>query len=113
MRYLATPVIASAGPPASVLLAEAEFASNPVEILVTGSKGDKTAQLLFRAAVAASPIYKRVEWWDPAEGNLPRDGLTYPASPRVGAILCGNSGCSQPISDPKVFAARVADAVDW
>lgn len=113
MQYLATPDVAAAGPPASVLMAEREFRTDPLDVLVMGSKRDKTAQSLFQSAIGAAPTYKRVEWWDPAEGPLPREGLNYPAIPAVAAILCRSPPCSAPISDPQVFEARITAAAEW
>ena len=113
MQYLATPDVAAAGPPASVLMAEREFRTDPLDVLVMGSKRDKTAQALFQSAIGAAPTYKRVEWWDPAEGPLPREGLNYPAIPSVAAILCRYPPCSAPISDPQVFEARITAAAEW
>jgi uncharacterized protein len=112
MRYLGTPDIASAGPPAPILLAERQFTTDPVDLLVTGSKRDETAQALFRKAAGAPDYYKRVEWWDPAEGQLPRDGLKYPAIPHVAAIICRTSLCSQPTTDLRTFDANIGESSD-
>jgi uncharacterized protein len=106
MRYLATREVAIAWLSAPVLLAEMQFTHSPVHITVVGGKKDAAAQALFRTALSAGPFYKRVEWWDPAEGPLSRSDVQYPSLPNAAAFLCTASACSSPIFDPHILESR-------
>ena len=108
MRYLATPEIATAELSAPVLLAETQFTRPPEYITVVGGKKDAAAQALFRAALSAGPAYRRVEWWDPAEGPPLRADVKYPSQTHAAAFLSTASTCSSPISDPHVLEACCA-----
>jgi uncharacterized protein YyaL (SSP411 family) len=111
MRYLATPEVAIAWLSAPLLLAEAQFTHPPTHITVVGSKQDPAATTLYRTALLASPIYKRVEWWDTREGPLPHNDVQYPSSlPRAAAFLCTATTCSSPIFDPQVLEVRAGKA---
>ena len=106
MRYLATPEVAKAWLSAPILLAETEFTRPPIHITIVGAKKDPTAKALFQTALSAGQVYKRVEWWDPAEGPLPRADVQYPTLPHAAAFLCTASTCSAPISDPRILESR-------
>jgi len=106
MRYLATREVAIAWLSAPVLLAEMQFTRDPVHITVVGSKKDAAARGLFQTALSAGPLYKRVEWWDPAEGPLPRSDVQYPSLNRPAAFLCTSSACSSPIFDQHILELR-------
>jgi uncharacterized protein len=110
MRYLATREIAMAWLSAPVLLAEAQFTRPPTHITIVGSKKDPSAKALFQTALSKGPIYKRVEWWDPIEGPLPRADVQYPSLPYSEAFLCTATACSSPISSPQVLDARLHKA---
>jgi len=103
MRYLATPEIANKRRylVAGVLLADKELASDPVHITVVGAKADPQAQLLFAEALRYPVSYKRVEWWDPAEGPMPNPEVEYPQLPKAAAFGCAGSRCSLPIYKPE------------
>jgi hypothetical protein len=106
MRYLATREVATAWLSAPVLLAEMQFTRPPIHITIVGGKKDAAAQALFRAGLNAGLVYKRIEWWDRAEGPLPRNDVQYPAPAHAAAYLCTASTCSSPIVDPQVLEAR-------
>lgn len=110
MRYLATREVAIAWLSAPVLLAEAEFTRPPLHITIVGAKKDVGAKALFQTALSAAPAYRRLEWWDPAEGPLPLADVQYPTLPHAAAFLCTATTCSSPISDPHVLETRVRKA---
>ena len=112
MRYLATREIATAELSAPVLLAEFQFTHPPVHITVVGGKKDKAAQALFRSASGVGLAYQRFEWWDPAEGPLPRNDVQYPSFSRAVAFLCTASTCSSPITDPHILQLLSAKSVE-
>jgi uncharacterized protein YyaL (SSP411 family) len=106
MRFLATPEVAKAWLSAPILLAEAQFTQSPVHITVVGGKHDPAAKALFQTALSTGPVYKRIEWWDRAEGPLPQADVQYPTLPHAAAFLCTASTCSSPISDPRILESR-------
>jgi len=110
MRYLATPEIATAWLSAPILLSEAQFTRPPIHITIVGAKKDLAARGLFQTALGAGPVYKRVEWWDPAEGPLPFADVQYPSLPHAAAFLCTASTCSSPILDPRTLESRTRKA---
>ncbi len=109
MRYLATSEVATAGFSAPLLLAATQFATPPLHITIVGGKKDAAAQALFQAALSVGPAYKRVEWWDRAEGPLPRDDVSYPSLTHAAAFVCIVSDCSSPIFDPGVLESQFAE----
>ena len=110
MRYLATPEVAIAWLSAPILLAETQFTRPPLHITVVGAKKDPAAKGLFDSALRAGPVYMRLEWWGPAEGRLPYADVEYPTLSHAAAFLCTATTCSSPISDPKIFEARIRKA---
>ena len=110
MRYLATPEVALAWLSAPVLLAEAQFTQPPLHITIVGAKKDAVARTLFQTALSAGPVYERLEWWDRAEGPLPRADVQYPSLPHAVAFLCTATACSSPIVDPQVLRSRMRKA---
>jgi uncharacterized protein YyaL (SSP411 family) len=112
MRYLATREIATDDLSAPVLLAEMQFTHFPEHITVVGGKNDAAAQALFRAALRTGISYKRVEWWDPADGPLPRADVQYPSLTYAAAFLSTSSTLSPPISDPQILATLSAKATE-
>jgi uncharacterized protein len=103
MRYLATPEIANKRRylVAGILLADKELAAEPIHITVIGGKADLQAQLLFAEALKYPVTYKRVEWWDPAEGPMPNAEVEYPKLPKAAAFGCAGGRCSLPIYRPE------------
>jgi hypothetical protein len=81
-----------------------QFTHTPLHVTVVGGKRDDAARSLFRAALSAGLAYKRFEWWDPAEGPLPRADIQYPSLAHAAAFLCTASTCSAPITDSRVLA---------
>lgn len=79
-----------------VLLAEQEFAEEPVHITIVGKKDDRLAQDLHRAARAYPALYKRLDWWDKREGDLPNPDVQYPELEQAAAFACTNKICSLP-----------------
>lgn len=102
MRYLATPQIAKrrkilvAGP----LLADRELSRDPVHVTIVGSKKDPKAKLLFKAALKAPCVYRRIEWYDRTEGKLPNMQVDYPELKKAAAFSCGDGICSSPKYEP-------------
>jgi uncharacterized protein YyaL (SSP411 family) len=78
MRYLVAPQIAKFMPTGGTLLANLEFASEPIHITIVGGKNDPAAQALFHAGASYPSGYLRVEWWDANEGHLPNPDVQYP-----------------------------------
>lgn len=100
MRYIATPAVALArNTEPGVLQAALELANDPTHITIVGAKSDVTAARLYSAALSRPTVYRRIEWWDRAEGNMPNPDVKYPELPRAAAFLCTNGACSAPIHD--------------
>lgn len=118
MRYIATPAVAQArNTEPGVLQAALELANDPTHITIVGTKGDATAARLYAAALSRPAVYRRIEWWDRAEGNMPNPDVKYPELPRPAAFLCTNGACSAPIHDTaeldrvaKVLEGMAADS---
>ena len=101
MRYLAVPVVAERRGflVGGILLADRELRAPPFHLTVVGSKHDPKARDLFATAVRQPIPYKRVEWWDPAEGPLPNSDVEYPTFEQAAAFICTDRRCSAPIFD--------------
>jgi uncharacterized protein len=91
---------------AGLLLADHELSVAPLHITVVGSKADPAARALFLAALKQPTTYKRVEWFDEAEGPLPHADVEYPQIGRAAAFLCTENSCSAPIFTPEKFRVR-------
>lgn len=110
LGFLARPDVAlSRLTEAGILLADAEFGRDPLHLTVLGAKQDTAALALFEAALRIPAAYKRLEWWDAAEGPLPNPDVTYPPQKRAAAFVCTDRRCSLPIRNPEDLAAFVAD----
>ncbi len=98
MRYLATPAVALQQRVAvgGILLANDELGRPALHITVVGPKLDVGAITLFRAALAYPSLYKRTEWYDPAEGSLPNSDVIYPHFPSAAGFVCTGTTCSRP-----------------
>jgi uncharacterized protein YyaL (SSP411 family) len=107
MRFLATPEIARKPFASAVLLADRELSTEPLHVVVVGKKGDVGARALFRAALALPSSYRRIEWWDPAEGALPNADVEYPVLEKPAAFACAGQRCSRPAFEPAEIAKRV------
>ncbi len=92
------------------LIAANELAEEPAHVTVVGAKSDKVAQALYEKAVRYPVIYRRIEWWDKAEGPMPNSDVQYPQLTRAAAFICANHACSTPIFDPEKVSTK-ADAL--
>ena len=109
MRYIATEQIAlRRRTEAGILLAALELGSDPTHITIVGAKSDATARTLYRAALAYPAVYRRIEWWDRAEGAMRNPDVRYPQLAQPAAFVCTNGACSAPIFE----AAEVAEVAD-
>ena len=108
LRYLADPRVALAEiTEPGILLADDEFHADPLHLTVMGAKADPAAKVLFSTLQHLPPWYKRVEWWDRAEGGLPNPDVSYPSPTRAAAFVCTESRCSLPIFDAGEIAQFV------
>jgi uncharacterized protein YyaL (SSP411 family) len=115
LRYIATDAVHGAEAEiAGVLLADRELASDPIHLCVVGAKNDPQAAKLFAAAQRETSSYKRLEWWDRAEGALPNPDVQYPARKAAAAYVCSDNSCSVPLQEPadlqRYLAKRRASA---
>ncbi len=94
-----------------ILLAAFESANDPLHITVVGGKDDAAARALFDAATRYAAVYRRIEWWDRREGNMPNPDVRYPQLARAAAFICTDSTCSLPIFDAAKVATEVARSV--
>ena len=69
------------------MIAERECASEPLHITIVGAKDDPAARALFAAVRRSPAAYKRVEWFDAREGELPRGDVEYPVWGQAAAFL--------------------------
>jgi uncharacterized protein YyaL (SSP411 family) len=108
VRYLADPKIAlDEITEPGVLLADDELHADPLHLTVMGAKSDAAAAQLFATVHHLPPWYKRVEWWDKAEGDLPNADVSYPSPKRAAAFVCTETRCSLPIYDADKIAEFV------
>ena len=106
MRYLADPHVAFAEiTEPGILLADDELHSDPLHLTVMGAKSDPAAAPLFATVQHLPQWYKRVEWWDKAEGDLPNPDVSYPSPKRAAAFVCTENRCSLPIYE----SAKIAE----
>ena len=112
MRLLATSAIAlQRRTEPGILLTARELAEDPAHLTVVGAKSDPAAQALYRAALARPGVYRRVEWWDAAEGPLPNPDVRYPQLERAAVFVCADRTCSLPLftaADLARFPGRLA-----
>jgi uncharacterized protein YyaL (SSP411 family) len=94
-----------------ILLAAFESVNDPLHITIVGGKGDAAAVALFDAAIRYAAVYRRVEWWDKREGNMPNPDVRYPQLSRAAAFICTDSTCSLPIFDASKIRTEVARSV--
>lgn len=90
-----------------VVLADEELSREPVHITVVGSKNDPSATALYEEARRYPAIYKRVDWYDPAEGPMLNADIAYPELEQAAAFACGNRICSLPVFEPSGIGEAV------
>jgi uncharacterized protein YyaL (SSP411 family) len=96
MQYLASASAEMPRPLPGVLLADEELAVEPTHMTIVGHKDDPRAQALHAFARALPARYKRLEWLDLREGNLPNPDVEYPDLGEPAAFACSNRICSYP-----------------
>jgi len=112
LRMLVTEQVADSQLTApGILLAAFESANDPLHITIVGGKDDAAAIALFESAIRYAAVYRRVEWWDRREGNMPNPDVRYPQLPRAAAFICTDSTCSLPIFDATKIAKEVQRSV--
>jgi hypothetical protein len=113
MKFLATPRIAlhHGIQVAGLLLADAENSSPALHIVIVGKKSDPAAAALFQCAIALPTTYRRLEWYDSAEGPLLNMDVDYPDLGKPAAFLCTGTACSNPSFNPGQLAQRAARAL--
>ena len=89
-RYLAGPLIAAD-----------ELLADPAHITIVGAKSDIASQALHQKALQIPVVYRRIEWWDKAEGAMPNADVQYPQLAKAAAFICVNHACSTPIYEPE------------
>ncbi len=92
---------------AGILLADTELRTDPVHLTVVGAKDDENAEALFQVARSAEGSYRRVEWLDRREGDLPHADVTYPAFKRPAGFVCTAGRCSRPSFEPEDYARQI------
>jgi hypothetical protein len=107
MRYLASAATEMARPLPGVLLADQELAIEPTHMTIVGHKDDPGAQALHALARAYPAGYKRLEWLDLREGNLPNPDVEYPDLGKPAAFACSNRICSYPSFNATELEATV------
>ena len=91
---------------AGSLIAADELATEPAHITIVGSKSDPAALALYQKALQYPVVYRRIEWWDQAEGKMPNPDVLYPKLAKVAAFICVNHACSTPIFAPGKLHAK-------
>ncbi len=109
LRYISDPDVATRfGQIPGILLATEEAAGQPLHITVIGSKKDARAQALFKSALSQAAVFRRIEWWDTAEGKLPNPDVQYPPLQKPAAFVCTNQTCSSPLYQAADIPRQIA-----
>jgi uncharacterized protein len=112
MAFCVMPEVAERFSTASVLLADAELASDPPHLTIVGARDDAGARMLLAAAVAnpgaGLGAYKRVELLDQRDGALPNLDVEFPRLDRPAAFVCAAGRCSLPAYTPEELGKRMA-----
>lgn len=109
MRFLSAPGVADRRGflVAGILLADREIDVAPLHLTVVGRKTDPAAQALFSAGLKLPFNYKRLEWFDSADGPLPNADVEYPQLERAAAFVCKQNSCSAPVYAPEKIGSVV------
>jgi uncharacterized protein YyaL (SSP411 family) len=109
LRYLDTQRIALRfGTVPGILLANAEWGSEPLHVTIVGAKSDPAARALFQDALALPAVYRRIDWWDPKGPALARSETRFPVLDRATAFVCTERFCSLPLFDARALEQQVA-----
>ena len=63
---------------------------------------------LFDSAIRYAAVYRRIEWWDRREGNMPNPDVRIRSPSRAAAFICTDSTCLLPIFDASKITTEVA-----
>lgn len=108
MKYLTSPALLnSRGFLTGVLIVDQELSTEPAHLTVLGPKKDATAKSLQLTALTYPAFYKRIEWWDKNEGELPRGDVSYPDLGKPAAFVCANQACSLPYFQPETLSKAI------
>jgi uncharacterized protein YyaL (SSP411 family) len=101
LRFAGTPAIAKSqlSSIGGLLLAQQEFAADPLHIAVVGKRDDAAAKNLFEAALAFPYTYKQTDWIDPTQKSAIPGADIYPDLPQSAAYTCTDRACSAPVFD--------------
>ena len=94
---------------AGLLTTDIEMSTEPLHVTIVGSKSDPAARALFMEAIKSPAAYRRVEWFDPAEGKLPNADVEYPTSGPAAAFVCVGTTCSSPMTDRVRLAGKLGN----
>jgi uncharacterized protein YyaL (SSP411 family) len=113
LRWIAAPEIAGKrfSDVGGVLLADEELKTEPAHLTIVGSKHDAMAQSLWLQALKYPLAYRRIEWFDPAEGLLPNPDVPYPSLPHAAAFVCTQGACSAPVTNLEALKKRIEKMV--
>ena len=78
-------------------MAEADRNGRALHWSGRGAKADEAWGRLLADVQRLPQVYKREEWWDKAEGDLPNADVSYPSAKRAAAFVCTENRCSLPI----------------
>lgn len=92
-----------------VLLTDRELRQDPAHLTIVGRKDDPAATALFSAALKGAPPAARIEWYDPAEGALPRRDVEYPVLKVPAAFVCADGRCSLPLRSAEELTLKLAN----
>lgn len=95
-----------------ILLAGREFAADPAHLTIVGKKDDTLGKEMFKEALRIPLAYRRIEWWDRAEGPMPNPDVGYPKLPKVASFVCAQKRCSLPIFDMTELKSQIKRVID-
>ena len=108
MRFLNSDLISSfPGVSGSLLLLDDELSVEPMHVTIVGGKADAKSLLLHQQAAKLPATYKRLDWWDMAEGPMLNPDVSYPDLGEPAAFACSNEICSEPVTEPEKLAGVV------
>ncbi len=92
-----------------ILLALGEAERDPLHVTIVGPRDEALSARLYAAGAQLPGWYKRLEWWDRAEGPLPNPDVAYPPSRKPAAFVCTERRCSVPLRSPRALAEFLAE----